>query len=113
MKKYLNKQALIGLRNYKYKSGEYGILDHILVNWWNFALEKFVPLWMAPNLVTLTGLLALLSGFFLVLSYDLTMKIDIPYHYSLYVAFTVFLYETLDAIDGKQARRTGTSSPLG
>jgi ethanolaminephosphotransferase len=25
----------------------------------------------------------------------------------------LFLYQTLDAIDGKQARRTGSSSPLG
>jgi phosphatidylglycerophosphate synthase len=28
-------------------------------------------------------------------------------------AFNVFMYQTLDAIDGKQARRTGSSSPLG
>ena len=25
----------------------------------------------------------------------------------------LFVYQTLDAVDGKQARRTGTSSPLG
>jgi choline/ethanolamine phosphotransferase len=25
----------------------------------------------------------------------------------------IFIYQTLDAIDGKQARRTGSSSPLG
>lgn len=28
-------------------------------------------------------------------------------------ALGVFLYQTLDATDGKQARRTGSSSPLG
>lgn len=28
-------------------------------------------------------------------------------------AVGLFLYQSLDAIDGKQARRTGTSSPLG
>lgn len=28
-------------------------------------------------------------------------------------AFGLFVYQSLDAIDGKQARRTGTSSPLG
>lgn len=27
--------------------------------------------------------------------------------------FGLFLYQTLDAIDGKQARRTGSSTPLG
>lgn len=28
-------------------------------------------------------------------------------------ALGLFIYQTLDATDGKQARRTGTSSPLG
>ena len=28
-------------------------------------------------------------------------------------AIGIFLYQTLDGCDGKQARRTGTSSPLG
>jgi phosphatidylglycerophosphate synthase len=28
-------------------------------------------------------------------------------------ALGLFVYQSLDAIDGKQARRTGTSSPLG
>jgi ethanolaminephosphotransferase len=28
-------------------------------------------------------------------------------------AWGIFVYQTLDALDGKQARRTGTSSPLG
>ena len=31
----------------------------------------------------------------------------------LLAAIGIFIYQTLDAIDGKQARRTGTSSPLG
>ena len=31
----------------------------------------------------------------------------------LLAAMGIFIYQTLDAIDGKQARRTGTSSPLG
>ena len=28
-------------------------------------------------------------------------------------AFGLFVYQTLDAVDGKQARRTGSSTPLG
>lgn len=31
----------------------------------------------------------------------------------LFAAIGIFTYQTLDGIDGKQARRTGTSSPLG
>lgn len=34
--------------------------------------------------------------------------------WSLYLnGFGLFVYQTLDAIDGKQARRTNSSSPLG
>jgi phosphatidylglycerophosphate synthase len=41
-----------------------------------------------------------------------------PYHQSprwaaLMCAAGIFIYQTLDAIDGKQARRTNSSSPLG
>ena len=31
----------------------------------------------------------------------------------LALAITMFMYQTLDAIDGKQARRTGSSNALG
>ena len=36
-----------------------------------------------------------------------------PWPATLAAAIGLFLYQSLDAIDGKQARRTGTSSPLG
>jgi phosphatidylglycerophosphate synthase len=42
---------------------------------------------------------------------------DLQQHTSLTFLFSfslgLFLYQSLDAIDGKQARRTGTSGPLG
>lgn len=31
----------------------------------------------------------------------------------LFCAIGIFIYQTLDGVDGPQARRTGTSSPLG
>ena len=37
----------------------------------------------------------------------------IPTWVWLYAGVTQFTAHTLDGIDGKQARRTGTSSPLG
>ena len=44
---------------------------------------------------------------------DITMSKDLsPWLYA-YTALVMFIYQTLDAIDGKQARRTGSSSPLG
>ena len=53
--KYLSKEALQNLKAYKYKSGEYSILDKMLTPFWNWFVE-FIPMWLAPNLVTLLGL---------------------------------------------------------
>jgi phosphatidylglycerophosphate synthase len=45
--------------------------------------------------------------------YDLTLSNNIPRWTFFFAAFCQFLYQTLDAVDGKQARRTRSSSPLG
>lgn len=47
------------------------------------------------------------------ISYDYTLTETIPRWTFLYAAWSIFIYQTLDAIDGKQARRTNSSSPLG
>eukprot|EP00438_Fugacium_kawagutii_P000898 Skav225784 [mRNA] locus=scaffold2147:24333:29292:+ [translate_table: standard] len=41
------------------------------------------------------------------------METPPPRWLMLLTTFSLFIYQTLDALDGKQARRTGTSSPLG
>jgi phosphatidylglycerophosphate synthase len=45
--------------------------------------------------------------------YDVTCTEKIPSWIIFFGVFCSFMYQTLDAVDGKQARRTGTSSPLG
>mmetsp|Transcript_10016 Transcript_10016/g.11397 ORF Transcript_10016/g.11397 Transcript_10016/m.11397 type:complete len:320 (+) Transcript_10016:231-1190(+) len=45
--------------------------------------------------------------------YDHTLAEDVPSWTYLGFGIGLFAYQTLDAIDGKQARRTGSSSPLG
>jgi len=44
---------------------------------------------------------------------DTTLTVKAPLYMVFIAAFCSFFYQTMDAIDGKQARRTGTSSPLG
>jgi ethanolaminephosphotransferase len=110
--KYLSEKALLGLKNYKYKSGEYSTMDKVMTPFWNKAVEV-LPMWMAPNLVTLIGFIAIVLAACQYLPYDLSLtKSFEPWCYA-FSALSIFIYQTLDAIDGKQARRTGTSSPLG
>ena len=76
-------------------------------------MVTLVPLWMAPNLITFLGWLIFMSSTIIILCYDFTFQKDIPSWVFFYAAASLWIYSTLDAIDGKQARRTKTSSPLG
>jgi len=65
---------------------------------------------IAPNLITLLGLSINFGAFVWLLFYNGRQA---PPHVYYFNAVALFLYQTLDAIDGKQARRTDTQSPLG
>jgi hypothetical protein len=79
---------------------------------WNGFVE-LLPLWIAPNLVTLLGFFFILGNVILLELYvpDLVGPAPSWVYYSF--AFGMWMYSTMDNVDGKQARRTGTSSPLG
>lgn len=79
---------------------------------WNW-LVNFYPMWLAPNLLTLIGLITNLITVLVLAFYCYTVKEEAPAWAYLQAALGLFIYQTLDATDGKQARRTNTSSPLG
>jgi ethanolaminephosphotransferase len=64
-------------------------------------------------MVSLSGLLCTLPAAILVIIFDVSMTQRIPVWLSAYAAFAVFMFQTLDAMDGKHARNTQQSSPLG
>ena len=68
---------------------------------------------MAPNMVTFIGWIFVILSYSVMLFYDYTFTKIIPSWTFLFAAVSLFIYSTLDAIDGKQARRTNSSSPLG
>ncbi|XP_066480517.1 ethanolaminephosphotransferase 1-like [Tiliqua scincoides] len=82
-------------------------------------IVKIVPLWIAPNLLTFTGFVMLLINYFILSFYDWDYSASgsspglIPRWVLVFCAFTTFFAYALDAIDGKHARRTQSSSPLG
>ena len=64
-------------------------------------------------MITLLGLLGNIAVLCVYLMYDTSMKEVLPVWLNLLMVASMFVYQTFDAIDGKQARRTGTSGPLG
>ena len=45
--------------------------------------------------------------------YDMSLTQSLPQYSYLLVAIGILIFQTFDGVDGKQARRTGSSSPLG
>jgi phosphatidylglycerophosphate synthase len=70
-------------------------------------------LWIAPNVITLLGLSFEFVSF--AISYHLSEGLTkpLPGAACVFNAVCLSIYHTLDSLDGKQARRTGSSSPLG
>jgi len=88
------------------------MLDPMMQKFWNWFVT-LVPLWVAPNLITIVGLaINIVTSLVLVWHCPTATELP-PWPATAACAIGLFVYQTLDAIDGKQARRTGTSSPLG
>ncbi|KZT42602.1 Choline/ethanolaminephosphotransferase [Sistotremastrum suecicum HHB10207 ss-3] len=116
--RYLPQEALNGLSKYSYKSVDKSLLSNYVLNpYWN-QLVKLWPLWVAPNTITLSGLALVFLNFLTLLAYDPSYLCErggvvLPSWVYYSWAIGLFLYQSFDAIDGKQARRTGMAGPLG
>lgn len=111
---YLDPPALQRLKEHKYSAAGKSFLEPYMQIFWTKLID-YVPLWMAPNLITAIGLLVNVVTV-LVLVYfnpDFNYDREVPSWVYVLCAAGVFFYQTLDALDGKQARRTGSASPLG
>ncbi len=109
---YITQEGLQNLKKYQYVSGGYSTMDKVMNHWWEFVVT-LVPRSIAPNLITLIGLIINMLGSLQFLLYDTTFTMKMPPCMIYIATLCGFLYQTLDAIDGKQARRTQSSSPLG
>lgn len=109
----ISKKGLKNLDNYAFHGVDHSWLAaHGLNDYWNFCVKQ-VPLSVAPNLLTLLGFISQLIGFCVMSYYNPDFATKVPAWVYFCCALCLFVYQTLDNIDGKQARRTGSSSPLG
>uniref|UniRef100_A0A8C7A1J5 Ethanolaminephosphotransferase 1 n=1 Tax=Nothoprocta perdicaria TaxID=30464 RepID=A0A8C7A1J5_NOTPE len=91
---------------------------YVMHPFWN-TIVKIFPTWLAPNLITFSGFLLLVFNFFLMAYFDPDFYASAPDHQHVpsgvwvVVGLLNFIAYTLDGVDGKQARRTNSSTPLG
>lgn len=102
------------IKQYKYKGGDLGLTYRLFYNpVANWIIERF-PENIAPNLITLIGFFFTLVPCILMFSlYGLDFNSPVSGWFNIMVGICYLVYRILDEMDGKQARKTGNSSPLG
>ncbi|KAF5287225.1 hypothetical protein FQA39_LY16002 [Lamprigera yunnana] len=110
--KLLSNAQLKRLSEHKYACSSTSVFDSFLQPWWTWLVEK-LPIWLAPNLITIVGLLINILTTLILVWFSPDAKSDVPQWACFLCALGLFIYQSLDAIDGKQARRTNSANPLG
>lgn len=108
----LSTTELKRLAEHKYSAQGTSFLEPLMQPFWRWVVE-LLPLWLAPNAITLAGLIVNAVTAFVLMLFSPDAKGEPPGWSFVLCALGLFIYQTLDAIDGKQARRTNSSSPLG
>ncbi|RMZ75597.1 hypothetical protein DV737_g5198, partial [Chaetothyriales sp. CBS 132003] len=111
---YIRQRNLPKLYEYQYSGIDKSLVSkYILKPFYTNVAIKFFPMSMAPNAITLSGFAFVVINFLTMLWYNPTLDTDCPPWVYLSWAIGLFLYQTFDAVDGTQARRTHQSGPLG
>lgn len=120
--RYYKQQTLKGFDSYKYRALDTSPLSvYVMHPYWDWVVQ-FYPRWLAPNLLTFLGFLLVSFNFLLTCHFDWNFYASSPNHKEVapipqWVWFVMFVCHfashTLDGTDGKQAKRTKSSSPLG
>ena len=107
-------EILSNMNNFKYKSTDDSIMYNKCMSPCLNVLVNYLPRWLAPNLITIVSLC--FNIFAAIISYY-----DGGFDFSgqlkpltcIIIGIFQLIYLLLDNIDGKQARRTGNSTPFG
>ncbi|KAM3136337.1 hypothetical protein pb186bvf_011472 [Paramecium bursaria] len=111
---YISKKGESNILNFKYN----GQCDSILYEYFLSPFADYIvgslPIWLAPNIITLSAFGMLVIALILCLLFMPNGPDELVPNWLCFVcSFAVFAYQNLDNCDGKQARRTNSSSALG
>lgn len=88
---FISKQGLINLANWKYEGAPYTPLENFLNPWWVWFAAQ-IPHSIAPNMVSLAGLMVTTIAVVAVLVNDTTLEGQIPDYLYFYGAFAIFMF---------------------
>ncbi|XP_061124450.1 cholinephosphotransferase 1-like [Syngnathus typhle] len=107
----LSSAQLKQLEVYRYSPSGRSLLEPPCQIYWNWLVRQ-IPMWVAPNALSMAGLLVNIASTLLLVFFCPTATEEAPAWAFVLSALGLFVYQSLDAIDGKQARRTNVESAL-
>jgi len=116
---FINAVGAQALKDYKYSGTDLSLTyKYILSPLAQYNVDHFTPKSLAPNTITFLGLLFMILSYSTMYLYnpDLTSypsTLSLPWWIFFLNGSCMLIYQTLDNMDGKQARLTSSSSPLG
>ncbi|EAR92829.1 CDP-alcohol phosphatidyltransferase (macronuclear) [Tetrahymena thermophila SB210] len=113
-KQYISEEGKQGIKEFKYKGGSVSIVyEYFWSPLCDWIVKKFIPSNIAPNTITLTASIIVFLAHLNMMYHSPDFSQEIPSWVSFVMFIAVLQYQILDNCDGKQARATGSSSPLG
>ena len=110
---YISARGRARLPHYQYKGRDRSLFYRYVSSPLCDRLVALLPEWVAPNVITSLGLVVVFAAHFVLYAYAPDLEGSVPSWVCALQAICSLVYQTLDNMDGKQARRTGSSSPLG
>ncbi|KAL7543176.1 hypothetical protein ACHAXR_012470 [Thalassiosira sp. AJA248-18] len=121
---YLSPNAAKLLPQYQYHGEDQSLLyKHVLSPFAKWCVHNLTPTWLAPNTITTIGLGWMVLSYCVIWyfcpgMYEANTDLDVntyavPGAIFLLNGCAMLIYQTMDNMDGQQARKTGSSSPLG
>jgi len=122
---YLSNEGARKLPHYQYHGTDLSLLyKYVLSPFAAKCVDYLTPTWVAPNAITAFGLCWMVLSYTVIWYYcpglyeantDISEVVNyhVPPAIFLLNGCAMLIYQTLDNMDGKQARKVGASSPLG
>ncbi|RMX67167.1 hypothetical protein DD238_002381 [Peronospora effusa] len=111
---YVTEEGVKHILDYRYSGSDASLLyNHVISPLAQWLVNHVLSPRLAPNAITIGALSLVILSHVIMFWYAPNMVEEAPRWVYMNAGFSLLFYQILDVADGKQARKTGNSSPLG
>ncbi|CAH0479357.1 unnamed protein product [Peronospora belbahrii] len=112
--RYVTEEGVKHILAYRYSGSDASLLyNYVISPVAQWLVDHVLPPRLAPNTITIGALSLVILSHLIMLWYAPNMVEEAPRWVYINAGLSLLFYQILDVADGKQARKTGNSSPLG